>query len=113
MDSSTAWALVVGALTPVLVAAVNQPRWTRQTRQVVAVVVAVLVGLVTVIVQGAADFSAEGAVITIAAVVGAAQAAYAVLWRPTGVAPAVMRATSPGPVRYAEQDGPDRGGDAL
>jgi hypothetical protein len=94
MSQVEAWTLLVGAIVPVLVAVVNQPGWNATVRRIVAVGVSLVIGLGTVVAQGLADFSPAGALVTIAAVVGAAQAAYALIWKPSGTTDSVERATS-------------------
>ena len=97
MDNATAWALIIGAVLPFLIAVVNRPKWSGTVRQIVAVAISLAVGLVTVVVQGAADFTLQGALVTLAAVVGAAQATYALVWKPSKIAPVLERVTTPGP----------------
>lgn len=88
MDASVsgavaAWSLIIGAITPFLVAVVNQPTWSSRQRQITAVVISILVGAVTVVVGGTvADWSLNlpNILTIIAAVVGAAQATYATIF---------------------------------
>lgn len=99
MNQVTAWALILGAITPLLVSVVNQPRWTGLTRQLVMLGIALAVGLVNVIVQGLVidwSLSFGNVLVILASVVGATQAAYTVLWKPTGIAGKVEAATSKG-----------------
>lgn len=92
MNQVDAWALIVGAVTPFLVAVINQPGWSALVRRAVAVGVALILGVVTVAVQG--GLSLSGGLVTVAAVLGASQAAYALVWKPTGVTSAVESATT-------------------
>lgn len=97
MNQVTAWALIVGFLTPLVVSTINQPRWSATQKRVMAVVVAVVVGLGNVFVQGLIvdwTLSFGNVLIILATVLGAAQAAYALLWEPTGIAEKVETATS-------------------
>ena len=96
--SAAAWSLLVGALTPFLIAAVNRPTMTVQARQIVAAVISLLVGLITVILGGTIGdwtLSLNNGVIIMASVVGSAQLAYALIWKPTKIAEVVELATTP------------------
>ena len=97
VDPGAAWVLIVGVLTPFLVSVVNQPGWSRQRRQIVAVAVSLLIGVGTVVIGGTVSnwsLAPSELVVVVAAVVGAAQAAYALIWKPTGAAGRVEAATS-------------------
>lgn len=97
IDPSASWALIVGAVTPFLIAVINNPRYSNQLRQVIAVGVSLLVGIMTVIVGGFVldwTLSLPNILFIISAVVGAAQAFYSLVWKPTGTAARVEAATS-------------------
>lgn len=97
MDSSqevASWGILIGALLPILIAILNQPQWTDQQKRFIALGVAFVSGTGTVIVSG--NFDPGNWVVTIAAVLGASQAAYTVLWKPTKIAPRIEAATSGG-----------------
>lgn len=85
-------AALVGAFLPLLTAVVNNPRWTSQQRQIISALISLVVGVVVVVASG--NFDPQNWIVTLVAVVGAAQAAYAFLWKPTKVAPAIETATS-------------------
>ena len=86
----------VGFLAPLLVAFLNQEHWSTQTKQIVMVVTAVVLGVLTAAVQGKLDL--HNLAVTLPVVVAACQVAYTVLWKPTGIAPAVEKATAAKPV---------------
>lgn len=96
---TASWALILGVLTPLLTAVVQQPRWSPRLRAIASAVVSVVVGVLTVLANGV-DLSAwngDKAQITlgvVALVLVASNTAYKTLWKPTGVAPAIERATS-------------------
>jgi hypothetical protein len=92
---TASWALILGVLTPLVVAVVQQPRWGTRYRAVVAAVAAVIVGVVTVLANGTWQ-DASGTLGIIALVLVASNTAYKTLWKPTGVAPLIEAKTSPG-----------------
>lgn len=94
-DTVTA-AAVIGALAPLGIAIVNRPSWSTQRKQLVAAAASVVLAVVALALTGGFDgFSLATAGAAVLAVAGAAQTAYALLWRPTGAAPAVEAATTP------------------
>jgi len=97
---STSWALIAGVLTPLLTSLVQQPQWTNRTRSLVGVAVAIVIGILTCLAQGTLDLidtQPENVLATLALVLVASQAAYQSLWKMTGIAPAIERATSKNP----------------
>ncbi|XTZ13938.1 hypothetical protein ACQSSU_20790 [Micromonospora echinospora] len=85
------WALLVGVLTPLLVSVVNQPSWSPPVRQVVAIVVAVVLGVLGCLADGSIT---EGMTVlqVVAVVAVASDLAYRTVL--SKVAPLVERATS-------------------
>lgn len=98
MDNAAAWGLIVGIVTPYVIALVNQPGWTDNLRRVVAIVVSVLVGLGTAYFNNDVNFEVGTALASIAGVLVAAQAVYHNLLKPS--AKSVERATSPGSSKH-------------
>lgn len=86
------WSLVVGVLLPPLVAMVNQPGWSAAAKGVVAVLASVVAAAVTVWLRG--DLSGGTWLHSMLVVAVAAIASYQAWWKPTGIAPAIERATS-------------------
>jgi hypothetical protein len=87
------WGAVAGAILPPLLAIVIQPRWRAELKGLVALAVCCAVALAICWLAG--DLSREQDVATaILTVFGVAQALYATYWRPSGIAPAIERATS-------------------
>ena len=99
MSSVQAWSMILGLITPFVIAVVNNPAWNAATKRVVSVVISVLVGVMNLLVSGVAldwaDYSLSGVLVNLALVIGSAQAAYALLWKPTGTTDKVEAATSP------------------
>lgn len=114
IDPNASWALIVGAITPFLISVINNPRYSNQLRQAIAVGVSLVVGIITVVIGGTVldwSLTLTNILFIIAGVVGAAQAFYSLVWKPTGVAPRVEAATSKNtelvavPVNQAEERG--------
>ncbi|WP_030372352.1 hypothetical protein [Streptomyces rimosus] len=87
----------IGGLLPLLTAIVQRPHWSVGTKKIVAVVMAVVTGVITVISSGGLDQFQHGWLTfgTVGAVVAASQAAYDLIWKPSSLAPAIESATSP------------------
>lgn len=97
---TASWALILGVLTPLLVALVQQPQWTARTRALVSLLASIVVGVLTVLANGVdltvwTGNKAQTLLGVIALVMVASNTAYKTLWKPTGVAPAIEHATSP------------------
>lgn len=92
-DTAT-WGTLIGLLSPLLVAFVQQPWWSNQYRQIVAVGVSALLGILTVVASG--TFDVQNWLLTLVAVIGAAQTSYALVWKPTKVAKVIELKTSSG-----------------
>lgn len=84
--------LLVGSVTPLLTSLVQQPKWSKNVRIAVAVVVSVVVGFAIAAADGKLNPGNFFAVVM--AVLVSAEAFYQKLWKPTGVAPSVERATT-------------------
>lgn len=91
------WNLLVGFLLPNAVAVVNQPGWSRATKAVWTLIVCVLAGAGTAWFNGA--FTGRGVVSSILVIAVLALVTYQTIWKPSGIAPAIERATSPDPLR--------------
>lgn len=98
MTITDQWAWLVGFIAPIIVSVISKQTWTSQRKRLVSVGVAIVLGVVTLIVQGAfstlGEWTWQTPVTVIVLVVGASQAAYALLWKPTGVADKVEAATT-------------------
>uniref|UniRef100_UPI003F491C80 hypothetical protein n=1 Tax=Nonomuraea sp. CA-251285 TaxID=3240002 RepID=UPI003F491C80 len=89
------WALLLGVLSPLAIAVVQQPRWTGATRMVIGWLCALIVGAVTCLANGVLTEPATALRVCVLTLV-AAQAAY-VGWQKAGIVPKIERATSPPP----------------
>jgi hypothetical protein len=92
--------LLVGVLTPALVAVIEHPVWQSQTKRIIAYIAAGVLGILTVIGNGMFtdfDFTLSSAITVVLAVVGAAQVSYGLLWKPTGASDAIETKINPGP----------------
>lgn len=97
MTAVEAWSLILGVITPTLVAIVNNPQWSGQKKRLVALAIAAVTGIVNVYVNNAFtgwELSAEGVLVNLALVIGASQAAYSTVWKPTGASDKIEEATS-------------------
>ncbi|NGO67880.1 hypothetical protein [Streptomyces boncukensis] len=95
LDSVTTGAQV-GALLPLLTAIVQRPAWSAGVKKVIAVVLALAAGVVTVAASGGWEQFQHGTVLaTLGSVLAASQATYDLIWKPSKVAPAIESATSP------------------
>lgn len=85
------WSLIVGALTPPLLAVIQQPRFDR-FRPVLMIGAAVVDGIVVAWLQGNLDFArfTNSALVAGVAII----TAYHGIWKPTGISPAIERKTS-------------------
>lgn len=98
IDPNASWALILGAFTPFIISVVNNPHYTKRARQAIAVGVSVLVGIIVVVIGGTVldwTLSLPNILFIIAGIVGASQAFYAVIWKPSGITDKVEVATTP------------------
>ena len=85
---------LVGSLLPMLVAVLNRSHWAPAVKGLVVVLSSVAAGAVTAWLNGSFTglrWTESAFVVATAAVV-----AYRTFWKPTGIAPAIERATTPG-----------------
>ncbi|WP_445520378.1 hypothetical protein [Streptomyces sp. NEAU-174] len=96
LDSITTGAQV-GALLPLITALVQRPAWSAEVKKMVAVVLALVAGVITVATSGGWEQFQHGTMTfaTITAVLAASQSTYDLIWKPSKVAPAIESATSP------------------
>lgn len=94
------WSLLVGILSPLVIALVQQPKWSSAARAAVAFVFCLIAAAVTAGATMDWNFEAfkdkPGALFEAAALVLiAAWSSYQAFWSKIGAAPAIERATSP------------------
>lgn len=89
------WSIIVGALTPPLLAIVQQPRWSGFVRSAFMVGAAAIDGIITTWLEGKINWHdyAQAALMCGVAII----AAYHGFWQPTGIAGKIENATVPGP----------------
>ena len=97
MSNLQMWSLIVGFLTPLLTAAVQQPKWTSRTRALVQVAVAIVIGAGTAWFNDQID-STKGVTTAILVVLVASMSSYESVWKKTGATAKIEQATSPGTV---------------
>jgi hypothetical protein len=85
------WLLAVGFFSPLVIAVIQQTRWSPRRQAVVAFLFYVVVAAVTAWLQGI--FTAFGIVTAFLVIFVTAATAYRNLWKPTGIAPAIQNAT--------------------
>jgi hypothetical protein len=87
------WNMLVGFLLPNAVAVVNQPRWSPVAKGVMTLIAVVLAGGGTAWFNGA--FTGRGILSSVLVVGVLALVTYQTLWKPSNIAPAIERGTSP------------------
>lgn len=88
------WAAALGYLLPLAIAVVAQPRWSGAVKGLLMLIVAVLDGLGTAYFNG--EFGGKSIVTCVLVAAVAIGVAYRTVWRPSGIAPGIERATSTG-----------------
>jgi uncharacterized membrane protein YedE/YeeE len=93
---SVATGAQVGALLPLLTAVVQRPAWSAGLKKVVAVLVALVAGVVTVATAGGWDQFRHGnlTTATILTVLAVSQASYDLVWKPSTLAPVIEAVTT-------------------
>lgn len=89
---------ILGFLAPLAIAAINQPWWPTKYRQAVALVVSLVLAVVALLATNAfahTEPTIPGVLSIIFLVIGVAQAAYALIFKPSGVAGQVEHLIGP------------------
>lgn len=96
MDPTDAqlWATGLGFVLPPVIAIVNQPRWSGTVRGLLMLAVAAVVGLGTAYFNG--DFNGKPIVTCMLLAAVTIGTSYHLVWKPSGIAPKIERATSTG-----------------
>ena len=89
----TLTSIVVGSLLPNLTAVIVQARWRAEVRGLVTFGVCVVAGLLIAVLQGQIGNGRDVAT-SVTAVLITSQVLYQTLWKPSGIAPAIERATA-------------------
>jgi phage-related minor tail protein len=93
MSNLQMWSIILGAITPPIVAFVQQPKWKGTlVRPLIMVAFAALDGVIVAWLQGALTWNrfTDSALMCGVAIV----AAYEGIWKPSGIAPQIEAATS-------------------
>ena len=113
------WALIVGFGLPLLVAVLQQPKWSNRVRVTVGVLASIVAGAGTAFFTG--EFTGRSIVSCALVVCVASIATYQNLWKPTKIAPLIEAKTTLGgdvhvvttvqksPTAVEEQPGPTPG----
>ncbi|MFE7072547.1 hypothetical protein ACFU96_20950 [Streptomyces sp. NPDC057620] len=103
LDSLTT-GVQVGAVLPLFTAVVQRPAWSVKNKKIVAVVAALLAGVVAVAADGGLAQFQHGipAAATFFGVLGASQTSYDLLWKPSKLAPLIENLTSKRTPQQAE-----------
>jgi len=99
-DNLTMWNLITGFLSAtVVLPIIQQPRWSTNTRAVITFVYSIVVGLVTAYFTGAFNsvHDAQTGITSVLLTLVAVISSYKGFAKPTGIAPTIESATSPGP----------------
>ncbi|MEU0184161.1 hypothetical protein ABZ312_23665 [Streptomyces sp. NPDC006207] len=91
------WSAFLGFAAPPLIAVVQQPRWSSTAKTLVMLLSSVALGCGSAYFGGQFTAHTVGGNVLIVAI--AAGSAYQTVWKPSGVAPRIERATSPRPSR--------------
>lgn len=91
------WTAVVGFLLPNAVAIVNRPGFSPAVKGLITLVVCIIAGGGTAWFNDA--FTGRGIVSSCLVVAVMTLVSYQNLWKPSGITPAIERATSPDPLR--------------
>lgn len=81
--------VLLGAVAPGVIAVLNRLHWTTERKQLVAIAVSVALAVVALLLTGGFSDPWPDVPATLLLVIGTAQAAYALVWKPTGAAPAI------------------------
>lgn len=85
------WSMLVGVFLPLIIAAVNRTMWPGAVKLVVSALLCVFASFVTVYLVG--QWNGRDVVGSLILVATFSYASYHWAWKPSGVAPAVERAT--------------------
>lgn len=92
MTNLAQWAALVGFVTPLLVAVVQQSHWGRPVRTVIGILSVLAASVVTAAVEG--HLTLHSWATSLIWVATAAYTSYTHIWVPLGAAPAIEQATT-------------------
>lgn len=94
-EQLTQWTVLMGVITPLVTAVIQQPRWHQRTRVLVAVVVSAIMGVGTVYFTDPTSLDSGVTMTVVVAIMTASAASYNTLWKPLGIR-RLEDVTSPG-----------------
>lgn len=97
------WSAALAVVLPLAIAVVNQPRWSSAVKGLLMLLVAAGDGLGTAYFND--SFHGRTVVSCVLLAVIVIGTTYRTLWKPSGIAPAIERVTSPGAPRHAVTSG--------
>jgi uncharacterized membrane protein YfcA len=86
------WSLIVGFLLPIVIAFIQQEKWSEVIRSVTMFIVCVIAATGTVYFSG--HFNLQDLVTSALLIIVTAIGTYKGIWQPTGIAPALEHVTS-------------------
>lgn len=95
LDDTVSWGIFAGVFTPILTSIAQRPTWTPRTRTLVGLGISVVIGVLTCLTDGTFTHT-KTLLATVAAVTLVSVTTYKGLWKPSGVAPKIESATTPG-----------------
>ena len=88
---------VVGMLLPLLISVVNQARWPKPVKGIVALLMCLLAAAVVEMVRGGLTFTGIDYGATVIVIFTTAFGFYQLLWKPSAIGPGIEAATSTSP----------------
>lgn len=95
LDDTVSWGVFAGVFTPLLISVAQRKTWTGATRTLVGVGISIVIGILTCLSDGTFTHT-KTLLATVAAVTLVSVTTYKGLWKPSGIAPALEKATTPG-----------------
>lgn len=95
LDDTVSWGVFAGVFTPILVSVAQRSTWTGLTRTLVGIGISIVIGILTCLADGTFTHT-KTLLATVAAVTLVSVTTYHGLWKPSGVAPKIESATTPG-----------------
>lgn len=96
------WSLVVGFLMPLLIAVIQQPAWKKDVKATVAFFACLCAAVVQLSIEGKLDF--KHFMPTVVLTLVTAISTFQHFWKPTGIADAIEKGTSPGHAPEEKED---------
>jgi hypothetical protein len=95
LDDTVSWGIFAGVFTPILTSIAQRKTWSGPKRTFVGLGISVVIAVLTCLADGTFDHT-KTLLATVAAVTLVSVTTYHGLWKPSGVAPKIESATTPG-----------------